>query len=135
MFLNKEQLTLVIRRIDENLDVFEVFLEMYSLLTTDAQSIVTAISDVLLCFEIPFAKIRGHCYDGCNTMAGSRSGVAAKIQENEPRAVFTYCYGHALSLSVSDTVKRSSVMRDCLATCYELVKLIKFSPKTRCHVD
>ena len=62
-------------------------------------------------------------------MAGSKSGVAAKIQENEPRAVFTHCYGHALSLSVSDTVKRSSVMRDCLDTCYELVKLIKFSRK------
>ena len=126
---NKEQLTLVIRRIDENLDVFEEFLGMYSLLTTNAHSIVTAISDVLLRFEIPFAKIRGQCYDGCNTMAGSKSGVAAKIQENEPRAVFTHCYGHALSLSVSDTVKRSSVMRDCLDTCYELVKLIKFSPK------
>ena len=126
---NKEQLTLVIRRIDENLDVFEEFLGMYSLLTTNAQSIVTAISDVLLRFEIPFAKIRGQCYDGCNTMAGSKSGVAAKIQQNEPRAVFTHCYGHALSLSVSDTVKRSSIMRDCLDTCYELVKLIKFSPK------
>lgn len=126
---NKEQLTLVIRRIDENLDVFEEFLGMYSLLTTNAQSIVTAVSDALLRFQIPFARIRGQCYDGCSTMAGAKGGVAAKILEIEPRAVFTHCYGHALSLSVSDTVKQSSIMRDCLDTCYELVKLIKFSPK------
>lgn len=126
---NKEQLTLVIRRIDENLDVFEEFLGMYSLHTTSAQSIVTAISDALLRFQIPFARIRGQCYDGCSTMAGAKGGVAAKIREKEPRAVFTHCYGHALSLSVSDTVKQSSIMRDCLDTCYELVKLIKFSPK------
>ena len=47
----------------------------------------------------------------------------------EPRAVFTHCYGHALNLGVSDTVKKSIIMKDCLDTCYELVKLIKFSPK------
>ena len=62
-------------------------------------------------------------------MAGAKGGVAAKIREIEPRAVLTHCYGHAHSLSVSDTVKQSSVMRDCLDTCYELVKLIKFSLK------
>ena len=43
--------------------------------------------------------------------------------------MFTHCYGHALSLGISDTIKRSSAMKDCLDTCWELVKLIKFSPK------
>lgn len=47
----------------------------------------------------------------------------------EPRAVFTHCYGHALNLSVSDTIKQCNIMKDCLDTSYELVKLIKFSPK------
>ena len=36
-------------------------------------------------------------------MAGARAGVAVKIQELEPRAVFTHCYGHALNLAVNDT--------------------------------
>ena len=62
-------------------------------------------------------------------MAGAKAGVAAKIEEIEPRAVFTHCYGHALNLGVSDTIKRSLAMKDCLDTCFELVKLIKFSPK------
>ena len=58
-----------------------------------------------------------------------RGGVAAKIKQLEPRAVYTHCYGHALNLGVSDTIKRSPAMKDCLDTCFELVKLIKFSPK------
>ena len=62
-------------------------------------------------------------------MAGARGGVAAKFQQIEPRTVFTHCYGHALNLGVSDAIKRSIIMKDCLDTCYELVKLIKFSPK------
>ena len=60
---------------------------------------------------------------------GEKAGVAAKIAEVKPRAVFTHCFGHALDLSVSDTVKQSQAMKDCLGTSCELVKLIKFSSK------
>lgn len=126
---NKEQLTVVIRWIDDDLEVSEEFLGMYSLSSTTADSIVAAIKDILLRFQIPTAKIRGQCYDGCSTMAGTRGGVATKIQQIEPKAVFTHCYGHALNPSVNDTIKRSATMKDCLDTCFELVKLIKFSPK------
>ena len=126
---NKEQLTLVIRRVDDDFAVFEEFVGLYTLASVDADSIVQAIKDTLLRLQIPTAKLRGQCYDGCNTMAGAKGGVAVKIQELEPKAVFTHCYGHALNLSVNDTMKKSTVMRDCLDTCYELVKLIKCSPK------
>ena len=67
----------------------------------DAQSIVDAIKDAFLRFQVPFTKLRGQCYDGCSTMAGARAGVAVKIQELEPQAVFTHCYGHALNLAYS----------------------------------
>ena len=96
---NKEQLTFVIRWVDESLDVHEEFLGLYNLSSTTADSIVASIKDILLHFEIPAAKLRGQCYDGCSTMAGARGGVATKMQEIEPRAVFTHCYGHALNLS------------------------------------
>ena len=34
-----------------------------------------------------------------------------------------------LNLSVSDTIKQCIIMKDCLDTSFELVKLIKYSPK------
>ena len=55
---NKEQLTIVIRWVNDSFDVCEEFLGMYSLNTTDADSIVSAITDVILHFEIPITKIR-----------------------------------------------------------------------------
>ena len=93
---NKEQLTFIIRSVDEEFNVSEDYLGMYNLATTTASSIVSAITDILLRFQLPSTKLRGQCYDGCSTMAGARGGVAAKIQELEPRALFTHCYGHAL---------------------------------------
>ena len=101
---------------------------MYCLPSTTAENIGSLIKVALLQFQMFVSKIQGQCYDGCSTMAGAEGGVATKIQQLEPRAVFTHCYGHVLSLSVSDTVKQSVIIRDCLDACYELVKLIKFLP-------
>ena len=80
------------------------------------------MKDAFIRFQIPLTKIRGQCYDGCSTMAGAKAGVATKIQELEPRPVFLHCYGHALNLAVSDTIKQSHCMKDCLDTCYEIIK-------------
>ncbi|XP_062502108.1 zinc finger MYM-type protein 1-like [Corticium candelabrum] len=125
---NKEQLTIVVRWINEDFVVSKEFLELYCLSAIDAQSIVEAMKDAFLRFQIPLAKLRGQCYDVCSTMAGVKAGVAAKIEQVKPRAVFKHCHGHALNLAVSDTVKQCLAMKDCLDTCLELVKLIKFSP-------
>ena len=126
---NHEQLTLIIRWVSDDFTVSEEFLGLYALSAIDAQSIVDAMKDTFIRFEIPLTKLRGQCYDGCSTMAGAKAGVATKITALEPRAVFTHCYGHALNLSVGDTIKQSPAMKDCLETCFEVVKLIKFSPK------
>ena len=45
---NKEQLTFIIRSIDENFDISEDYLGMYNLQTTTTSSIVSAITDALL---------------------------------------------------------------------------------------
>ena len=43
----------------------------------------------------------------------------------EPRALFTHCYGHALSLAVADSIKRVKGMD----TTYKISKLFQYSPK------
>ena len=62
-------------------------------------------------------------------MSGSQRGVAIQLQIEEPRAVYTHCYGHALNLACSDDVKNCKIMRDALNTSYELIKLVKKSPR------
>ena len=61
-------------------------------------------------------------------MAGSRNGVKAQILKEEPRALFTHCYGHALSLSVADTVKKIKCLGSTMDTVHELSKLLQYSP-------
>ena len=87
--------------------------------------LVAVIHDVLQRLNVSVSKLRGQCYDGVSAMSGSRGGVATKLQQEEPRAVYTHCYGHALNLACGDTIKKSKVMRDALDTAYEIVKLVK----------
>ena len=58
-------------------------------------------------------------------MSGAKSGVAKQIRDNEPRAVFTHCYGVSLNLAASDMLKQSKLMQDALDTAHEITKLIK----------
>ena len=46
--------------------------------------------------------------------------MAKLITGDEPHAVYTHCYEHALNLSVGDTVKQCRVMRSALGTVYEI---------------
>ena len=62
-------------------------------------------------------------------MTRVRNGVAKQLTDEEPRAIFTHCYGLALNIAVGDTVKKCQLMRSCLDAMFEITKLIKKSPK------
>ena len=123
---NREQVTLILRRVTQ--EVHEEFLGLYHVASIDAATLTTAIKDVLIRMNLPFEKLRGQCYDGASAMRSSKCGVAKRICDLEPRAVYTHCYGHALNLAAGDTLKQSKLMKDALETTWEITKLIKYSP-------
>ena len=55
-------------------------------------------------------------------------GVAKLVMNEEPRAVYTHCYGHSINLTVYDAIKLSKIIGNALDTTHEVTKLIKFSP-------
>ena len=65
----------------------------------------------------------------CFIYVRRKSGVAKKNLDEEPRALYTHCYGHALSLACSDAIKGCKLIRNALDASYEIVNLIKKSPR------
>ena len=107
----------------------EEFLGLYEVSSIDASTLTTVAKDVFARMNLPISKLRGQCYDGASTMKGVRSGVASQILAEEPRAVYTHCYGHSLNLAVNDVFKNIKVIKDALDVTHEVTKLIKYSPK------
>lgn len=119
---SKEQVVIFFWWVDSELEAHEEFASTHAKCCT--------LWYMMSCFEWVFpSKLRGQCYDGAASMSGARNGVAKLIIDEEPRALYTHCYGHALNLACSDAVKGCKVMRDVLDTSYKIVKLIKNSPR------
>ena len=126
---NQEQVTILLRRIDDNFETYEEFIGLYMVSSIEAEYLTEVIKDTMIRLILSIQKLRGQCYDGCSTMSGIRTGVAKRISDEELRAVFTHCYGHSLNLACNDTVKKSKLVKQALETTQEITKLIKFSPR------
>ena len=81
---NLERLSICVRTVNGNLEVFERFLGFYEIPNIRREVIVTAIKDALIQMQLPLSSCRGQTYDRASNMLGKKSGVAAKILNEVP---------------------------------------------------
>lgn len=62
-------------------------------------------------------------------MSGIRNGVQELIKGEEARALYVHCLAHSLNLCVQEVTKKCIIVQNVMDFIYELVQLIKFSPK------
>ena len=77
---------------------------LYETHSIEAKALVGVIKDTLLRLNLKLEHCRGQCYDGASSMSGVRNGVAKILTDEEPRAIYTHCYGHCLNLAIGDTI-------------------------------
>ena len=126
---NEEQFVICIHWVDADLFDHEDIIGLYAADALNTATLLNTTEDVLLRLGLDIAQYHSQCYDGSSNMAGSKGGVATRIQVKQPKAVLTHCYDHALNLAVGDCIKQSKICRDALDVAFEIAKLIRFSPK------
>ena len=127
---NKEQVVICIRWIESsNLEVHEDVIGLYAVANISSATIVKVIKDALVRLQLGLNKCRGQCYDGASSMSGPRSGVAKQLRDEEPRALYLHCHGHALNLAAGDAIKHCKHTKDAMDVAFEVSKLIKYSAK------
>ena len=124
---NRDQVVVCMHWVDDKFESHEDFLGLYKVDDIHSNTIFATLHDILLHINLSLTNCR---YYGANNMAGSRSGVSTQIRQEEPCAVYTHCYGHALNLAISDLMKKNKLMSDTLNITSEISKLLIFSP---CH--
>ena len=80
---NKEQFTICIRWVDDDLQDNEDFVGLYEINSIDSDTLVHAIKDTILRIALSLSQCRGQCYDGASNISGIRIGVSAKILSEE----------------------------------------------------
>ncbi len=114
-------------------DIHEDALELVELPKTDAETIANAIKDFMLPFQLPLGQCRGPAYDGASNMSGHISGVAARLQKDEPTTIYVHCFGHSLNLCLQTLARHVLPIREALELAKELGIFIDLSPK-RSHM-
>ena len=130
---NREQFNLSLRWVDDNYEVSEDAVGLFSLPNTTADTIFTVIEDILSWCSLPFSLCRRQAFDGTANMQGKWKGVGTRIQKENPAAIVVHCYAHCLNLCLQDAGRKLDFLRDALDIVKEIAKLIKFSSK-RSHL-
>ena len=127
-FSNLEHFSFNTRIVDDELEVHEDFLGFYEIENIKSDTIVSAIKDVLLRFNLSLDLCRGQIYDGASNMFGKKSGVARQISKMQPKALLMHCYDHSLGLAVKDLTSNCKILGDTMGAIGEIAVLIKYSP-------
>ena len=76
---NKEQLSICVRRVDDNLEAHENFLGFCQITKTKTDTIVSTIKDALIRFKLSLTNLRGQTYDGASNMMGHNLELLNKL--------------------------------------------------------
>lgn len=124
-----EQLSFCLRFVSDEFETVEEFIGLYQLDDCSAETVHEVLQDIVTQCGLSLADCRGLSFDGAATMAGNKSGVAARFQRENPKAIFAYCHMHCLNLCVQDTTADVPIMRDFMSNIQELTNFVRHSPK------
>ena len=71
---------------------------------------------------------RGQCYDGAGNMSGVRNGLVARVTQEFPKAVYTWCSSHKLNLCVVKSCDITEV-RNMIDKATEVAIFFSYSPQ------
>ena len=116
---NKEQLTLVLRFVDNNRQIREEFLDYLQTPSTTGEALADLILSQVGIYGLDPNLIRGQGYDGATNMCGLQQGAATRICRLFPLALYVHCSSHVLNLCIIKACELQAV-RNVLGTMTEV---------------
>lgn len=120
----KEQLSFIIRFVDNELNVFEKALGCYHMVKCDAPNLSQEIQKIVMENNLDINKCIAQCYDGASVMSGVFSGVQKRIADVVPQAIYMHCYAHRLNLCLIHSIQSNSIVVSFFNTVQSLYKYL-----------
>ncbi|XP_071715238.1 uncharacterized protein [Rutidosis leptorrhynchoides] len=127
----KEQMSLVLRFVNNEGVVVERFIGIKQVNDTSALSLKSTIYSMLLGQGLSPRSIRGQGYDGANNMSGAFNGLKTLIMKESKSAHFIHCFAHQLQLALVFVAKNHSSINDFFERISGLLNMIGSSYKRR----
>ena len=135
---NDEVLSLCVRFVDSKRQIREEFIEFIDVDRITGEVLFDAIDQFYQKHNLDVMDLRGQCYDGASNMSGTKKGLAGRILEGNPKAVYSHCASHILNLSIVSACKENNIQM-VLTQMTSLAIFFNYSPKREklleCVVD
>jgi len=119
---------IVICWVDSSSTAHEAALGLVQLPDTKALTLYTTIKELVRC-SLPIASCIGQAYDGAVNMSGVPNDVQVLMKKEADHCLYIHCFAESLNLCVQEVTKRCELVCNCMEFIFQLVQLIKFSPK------
>jgi len=126
-----EQESLCVRYVDLNLQVHEVFLDLFEPSDTCGGTLARTIEESLMRLGLSIDEVRAQTYDGASNMSGEYKGCQAIIRGKHPLASWFHCGAHCANLVAQSAASSIEQLRDAMACVHELGVLHARSIKYR----
>lgn len=123
-----EQVSLCLRYVVEG-ETRETFSGFYATESTEGEILYELVKKSITNLNLLLSDIVGKCFDGAANMNGCNKGVASRMKECSPLALYVHCYAHRLNLALQDTMTSIEPIRHALGIIQSLYNFIEASPK------
>ena len=125
----KEQMTVVLRFVNDDGKVIERFLAMVHVSDTRSQTLKCAIDALFAKYGLSLSKLRGQGYDGASNMRGQFNGLKTLILQENPSAMYVHCFAHQLQLIIVAVVKSNLMVTDFFSYVHLILNFVGASCK------
>ncbi len=126
----KDHLFIYVRYLHPNTLVATTeYLTCVKLLATTVDAIIAVLLGVMTALGLDVQRMAGFYSDGAATMAGVKSGVAARLKAVNPRIVAVRCVVHRTALVMSDIAKSSPELQAVDSELRQVHNLFNHSSK------
>ena len=129
----RDQLNLTVKYVDNDYNVHEDSIGLFSPPDTTANTLYVVVKDLLICCNLPLSLCQGQGYDSASAMQGKRKELATLIKNEVSAALPVHCLAHSLNLCRQDVARQVELLRDAMDVVREIVGSINYSPK-RTHL-
>ena len=117
-----------VRFVDSKKQIREEFIEFIDVDRITGEVLFDTIGKFYERSNLDLMDLRGQCYDGASNMSGITKGLAGRILEGNPKAVYSHCASHILNLSIVSACKENNI-QIVLTQMTSLAIYFNYSPK------
>lgn len=124
---SKEQISVVVRYINDSNDVVEHTISIFNAKDTSGKAIYASMRLVLTENGLTLSKVIGCSFDGAWNMRSEVCGVNSYLHEDNVNCIYTWCLSHRFNLAVKDATNGSEQVKSILKIAEDSAKLFRSS--------